>query len=401
MRSWLERVVDVVMAFMLMDVAFTSSYLVYSNGAVFYTPVAVLALALALAMMFKAFLDVPNAITTILGIFTIAVYIAYVALVLGVWNRVFSGTDEILFAYYANYLLVHGINPYTTNMDAVAQQYHLPFLTVLLPGGYANEYSYPALSFLVFTPFYLLGLRNLIAVQVLFLGIALFIAWYDTPRKWGNLAFIAFLIAPVFFTYVVGGVIDVLWIPFLLMSMREMQKGRYKWSGFWLGTADNIKQTPWISIAYLTLFFVKNRKRLGWAPLKDLLTWWFIGFLVWNISFMAYPPSIHTPFDWLRGVLYPVIAPTVSQGFALAYYNITIGTLLRSLMTLLTIAWVLFTLFIYWWYADKPQALWLAYIMPAIVYFATWRSLANYFMTFIPIAYYAVLMYAKQSGEIK
>jgi hypothetical protein len=39
--------------------------------------------------------------------------------------------------------------------------------------------------------------------------------------------------------------------------------------------------------------------------------------------------------------------------------------------------------------------------MPAIVYFVTWRSLANYFMTFIPIAYYAVLMYAKQTGEIK
>ena len=116
---------------------------------------------------------------------------------------------------------------------------------------------------------------------------------------------------------------------------------------------------------------------------------------------MAYPPSIDTPFEWLRGVLYPVIAPTVSQGFALAYYNITIGTLLHSLMTLLTIAWVLFTLFIYWWYADKPQALWLAYVMPAIVYFVTWRSLANYFMTFIPIAYYAVLMYAKQTGEIK
>ena len=401
MRTWLERVVDVVMAFLLMDVAFTSSYLVYSNGAVFYVPVTILALALALVMMVKAFTDIPGTVTTILGIFTIAVYVAYVALVFGMWNRVFSGTDEIMFAYYANYLLTHGINPYTVNMNGIINQLHTPFLTTLLPGGYGNEYSYPALSFLVFTPFYLLGLRNFIAVQVLFLGIALLIAWYDTPRKWGNLAFIAFLIAPVFFTYVVGGVMDVLWVPFLLMSMREMQKGRYKWSGFWLGTADNIKQTPWISIAYLTLFFVKNRKHLGWAPLRDLLTWWFIGFLVWNIPFMAYPPSIHTPFEWLRGVLYPVIAPTVSQGFALAYYNITIGTLLHSLMTLLTIAWALFTLAVYWWYADKPQALWLAYVMPAIVYFVTWRSLANYFMTFIPIAYYAVLMYAKQTGEVK
>ena len=146
MRSWLERVIDVVMAFMLMDVAFTSSYLVYSNGAVFYVPVAILALALALVMMVKAFTDIPGTVTMILGGFTIAVYVVYVALVFGMWNRAFSGTDEILFAYYANYLLAHGINPYTVNMDAVVQQYHLPFLTVLLPGGYANEYSYPALS---------------------------------------------------------------------------------------------------------------------------------------------------------------------------------------------------------------------------------------------------------------
>ncbi len=69
-------------------------------------------------------------------------YVVYVALVFGMWNRVFTGTDEITFAYYANYLLVHGINPYTTNMDAVINQLHTPFLTVLLPG---THYSSPVL----------------------------------------------------------------------------------------------------------------------------------------------------------------------------------------------------------------------------------------------------------------
>ncbi len=63
MRTWLERVVDVVVAFLLMDVAFTSSYLVYSNGAVFYVPVAILSLALALVMMVKAFTDIPGTVT--------------------------------------------------------------------------------------------------------------------------------------------------------------------------------------------------------------------------------------------------------------------------------------------------------------------------------------------------
>ncbi len=72
MRTWLERVVDVVVAFLLMDVAFTSSYLVYSNGAVFYVPVAMLSLALALVMMVKAFTDIPGTVTTILGGFIIA-----------------------------------------------------------------------------------------------------------------------------------------------------------------------------------------------------------------------------------------------------------------------------------------------------------------------------------------
>ncbi len=70
--------------------------------------------------------DIPGTVTMILGGFTIAVYVVYVALVFGMWNRVFTGTDEITFAYYANYLLVHGINPYTTNMDAIINQHPQP-----------------------------------------------------------------------------------------------------------------------------------------------------------------------------------------------------------------------------------------------------------------------------------
>ena len=401
MRTWLERVVDVVTASILMALAVSTSYAVYVNGFVFYVPVATLSLALGLIMMLRAFLDIPTAVTTVFGAFVFAAYVLYVVMVMITWNMVYSGTDEILVAYYANYLLVHGINPYTVSMDAVLRQFHTPFYTTLVTGSYADKYSYPALSFLVFTPFYLAGLRNFIAVLILFFGIAMFIAWHDTPKQWRNLALIVFLVPPLLFSFTVTSVMDILWVPFMLMSMRSLRKGEYKWSGFWLGAANNFIQDSWLVIAYLTLFFVKNRKRLGWASLRDLLTWWFIGFVVWNIPFMVYPLNIHTPFEWLSGVFYPVTSATMSMGYALALYNETIATLSHTVMTLLTIAWALFTLAVYWWYADKPQALWLAYVMPSIVFFVTWRSLANYFVTFIPVAYYAVLMYAKQSGEIK
>ncbi len=79
----------------------------------------------------------------------------------------------------------------------------------------------------------------------------------------------------------------------------------------------------------------------------------------------------------------------------------TTSTLPHGLITALTVAWAAATLVMYWPISDRLDAVWLAYVMPVLVYFVTWRSLANYFMAFVPVAYYGVLMMAKMRGEVK
>ena len=400
-RSWVERAIDVIAAFLLMAVAFSGSYAVYVNGSIFMAPAAALTLALALSLMVRAFVDdVPRWLIDGLGAAALALYLVYAAVVFSIWNRPFAGTDEILFAYYADYLLAHGVNPYLASMAPIIERYH-SLATALLTGGFGDRYSYPALSFLIFMPFYLAGVRNFAAVQLLFLGLAMLILYRDTPPRWRALAVMALLIAPAQFQYAAGGVMDVIWMPLLLLSMRFMERGRHGAAGLLLGLADSVKQTPWIVLPYLAIYYFRNRGRLGRRPAVEFFAWWFTGFAAVNAPFALWPPSPSTFSAWLTGVLYPAAAPTASQGFALALLNMTASALPHGLITALTIAWAAATLAMYWSNSDRPDAVWLAYVMPALVYFATWRSLANYFMSFVPVAYYAVLMMAKMRGEAK
>jgi uncharacterized membrane protein len=398
-RSWVERAVDVIAAFLLMAVAFSGAYAVYVNGDMYMAPAASLMLALALALMVRAFVDdVPRWLIDGLGAAALALYLVYAAAVFSVWNRPFAGTDEILFAYYADYLLTHGINPYTASMAPIIERYH-SLATPLLTGGFGDRYSYPALSFLIFMPFYLAGLKNFAAVQLLFLGLTMLILYRDTPPRWRALAVLAILLAPVQFQYAAGGVMDIVWMPLLILSMRSMERGRHSVAGLFLGLADSVKQTPWIAILYLAIYYIRNRGRLGWRPAAEFFVWWFAAFAAVNAPFALWPPSSFSA--WLSGVMYPAAAPAVSQGFALALLNMTTSTLPHGLITALTVAWAAATLAMYWSISDRPDAVWLAYVMPALVYFVTWRSLANYFIAFVPAAYYGVLMMAKMRGEVK
>ena len=400
-RSWVERAIDVIAAFLLMTVAFSSSYAVYVNGSIFMAPAAALTLALALSLMVRAFVDdVPRWLIDGLGAAALALYLIYAAIVFSIWNRPFAGTDEILFAYYADYLLTHGVNPYLASMAPIIERYH-SMATALLTGGFGDKYPYPALSFLVFMPFYLAGVRNFASVQLLFLGLAMLILYRDTPTRWRALAVMAFLLSPAQFQHAAGGVMDVIWMPLLLLSMRFMERGRHGAAGLFLGLADSVKQTPWIVLLYLAIYYIRNRVRLGWRPAAEFFAWWLIGFAAVNAPFALWPPSLSTFSAWMAGILYPATAPMVSQGLALALLNMTTSTLPHALLTALTVAWIAATLAMYWANSDKPDVVWLAYVMPALVYFVTWRSLANYFVSFVPTAYYAVLMMAKARGEVK
>src|ERR1035437_5516833 len=76
------------------------------------------------------------------------------------------GTDEIAFDQYAAQLVLHGMNPYLHSMAPSLAIFHVPdiFRTYLLNGGQVHTLSYPAGSFLLYTPSLLLGMHMQAAV---------------------------------------------------------------------------------------------------------------------------------------------------------------------------------------------------------------------------------------------
>jgi uncharacterized membrane protein len=166
-------------------------------------------------------------------------------------------------------------------------------------------------------------------------------------------------------------------------------------SGLFLGLADGVKQTPWMIIAFLWLWLAREKRM---DALRYFTIAWFLAFIVPNLPFMVYP-SIHTAFPaWLKGTLLPALVPDFSQGAGLALLNLGIWSVTHSVMTLMTIAWVLALLIAYLFVGRDGR--WSAWVIPTMIYLVTYRSLANYFVYFIPIAFYIVMLLEKAKGEL-
>ncbi len=399
-EDWVSRALDVVLAFVFLMIAFNAEYSVFANGQVFAIPLAWVLIIISYILIVRAFIR-DHITTAVYNAFLLVAFIAfaaYVIIVAIIWNVTSFGTDEIMLAWYTSKLVLHGLNPYVVGVRGVENVMQMPFLTQVLNGNWALHYPYPSLSFLVFTPFVALGLRAIEYVMFIFFFVSLLILYLDTDPNYRQLPLIMFFVSNIFVDYVAGGVMDTLYLPFVLLSMRYYQRGRYTLSGVFLGIADNMKQVPWLIILFLWLYLIRNKQ---YRELRDLTVGWFLAFVIPNIPFMIYPtPSLAFP-AWLRGILYPATAPLVSQGFGLAIGNMFSLTLSHGFLTVLTLAFTVYLVIAFFIIAKYPESKWLAWVATLFIWYVTYRSLVNYFIYFIPIAYYAILMMLKDKGATK
>ncbi len=304
----------------------------------------------------------------------------------------YFGTDGLLFSQFAVDSLLEGKNPYSLSMaDAFTRYAADPaFGTYRIDGNLVTELSYPALSVLAFLPQRLLGIPNIDLTSLVVLGIVFvwLVAKAPAHLKWFPLAMLWAQWDLVSFS--AGGVFDVLWVLPLLGSMALFARGRLVIAGVLFGLACSVKQTPWFVAPFLVLWLglESANLRTALARLGRSAGAAALAFIVVNLPFMISDMS-----GWMRGVLVPVAggAPLVEIGTGPIMANIAgvthlpkvfFSLLMASACGLVALAYAL-------WFSRLK---WLAFTAPMIVLWFNYRSLQNYYIFLLPVAFFGLLL---------
>ena len=305
------------------------------------------------------------------------------------------GTDAVAFGQYAAELLRHGMNPYTHSMLPALEKFLVPpvYHTYLLAGGEVTSFSYPSLSFLAYVPAIFLGVHQQAAVftDLATWAVAFLLLWKLLPTGLGWVAalMLGFL---TYVNFVVGGVTDALFMPFLFLALWRWDRyhdpeetSAARWlSPLAIGLACAVKQTPWFIVPFLLVGLAQEGRARGhraWLKLPArYLAVAAIPFAALNLPFVVLDPAA-----WARGVTVPLLSPTVpgGQGFVILSLFMQLGGNLRDYKLAgalaLTSAVVAFALY----YPNLKRAL---VPLVALVFFWPMRSFAGYLIDLAPAA---------------
>jgi uncharacterized membrane protein len=247
----------------------------------------------------------------------------------------FYGTDSVAFGQYAAELLLRGDNPYPASMAPALDRFQVPviFNTYLLDGTRVDAVSYPAASFLLYVPALLLGLRAqaAIVVDVAFWIGSAFLLWRLLPT---GLRWVAALLlgATTYTDYLLGGVTDSLYLPFVLLAVWRWdrygdadERSAARWIGpLALGAAMAVKQTPWLLLPFLVLgvaFEARSRNERALRTGGRYLATALGVFTAVNAPFIVWDPGA-----WLgRGILTPLTEPMIPAGQGLVNLSLASG----------------------------------------------------------------------------
>jgi hypothetical protein len=316
------------------------------------------------------------------------------------------GTDEIAFDQYAAQLLIHGMNPYVHSMGPSFSMFHVSpnGYTFRLDGQPVTSLSYPALSFLLYSPALLLGWSTQMAVvlNVFAWALGMLLAFALLPREFRPIALVLGSLS-IYVGYAVGGVTDALFVPLLIGAV-------YKWDQFpvlrgwraWrspvlLGLAMAIKQTPWLLLPFLAVgIWLEVRKSdtsvNSWRVSLRFAAIALGAFLLPNLPFIAL-----SPHAWLSGVLTPIASHSVPAGQGLVGLSLFLGLGGGSLSAYTAALAVAFVGLLVVFVATYPKLKFAVIVFPAVVLFFSARSFGSYLVTLMPIVVVGALTQNRQS----
>ncbi len=315
--------------------------------------------------------------------------------VISIHTRIYYPTDSSALDHVAARVLTLGHNPYTASLTAAARFLKNPelFWTYTVTGGHVSGVSYPAGSFLVYAPAFLLGFRHQVVDWMdlyAWLATALLL-FFLVPRSLRWLAALITLTG-IFTGIFGGGGTDATFLPFALLALWRWDRyGKGKGAGVagWLGPialglACAIKQTPWFLLPFLVIGIFIETRRDGRAPIPVVVRYVVVTvfvFLAVNLPFIVMGASA-----WWHGTILPFNEPLVADGqglVSLALHGLTGGVDLRLLMYASLVAYLAtLVAFVAWFGALKR--LWML-LVPVSFFFAP-RSFTGYLLDMFPLA---------------
>jgi uncharacterized membrane protein len=295
------------------------------------------------------------------------------------------GTDDMEYISTAINYLIHGLNPYL--------QSYYPYNvgpTYLLNGNIASNYIYPPLSFLLYTPLYLIldwlkiKLYYINILNIIFEDLLAIIVYLQGRKREDPIATL-----PVIFIFITSGLLapsfagvnSSIWAVFVALSY--VYKG--KKSGIFLGLADSFNQIPWLITPFLLIYKKKDLLQV----LKGFLT---------SILFVNIPFLLWNPYAFLHIItLDEKTIPVAFTGFTI--FNFT--TLFSVEPWFFTYAMALsgaFLLYIYYRFFDRlKETLW---VFPLIIMWFSWRTLTSYFIMWPQLMFLSIFNINQYNMEI-
>jgi uncharacterized membrane protein len=287
------------------------------------------------------------------------------------WN----GIDEIAFNYYSSYLLLHGMNPYTTSMQPIMKEYNIT-PSLLLNGSAEYKYDYPALSFLPVAFLPAIGSYNPLDFIAIMILLTVAISFYLYRKSgYNNLVLIPIVIW-VFATYLGVAAIDQYLAVPLLLVLAYAERKNIVLSSILLGMSASIIQLSWFAIPF---FFLLTLNEQGKKPLLKSIAIVLVAFLLINSYFIVLSPKsflgdIFSVFGTSKLVPGgPNIMSLLIRSYPVPFWY----TAIISAITLLA----LLALFYFYTKTLRP----LLAIAPAFIFFLSWRNLLVYGLSFIPL----------------
>jgi len=284
------------------------------------------------------------------------------------------GADGVLFNHYSADLLLHGINPYGRSMAPAYGVFDVPqnIVTPTMDGSGLYRLSYPALSFLVYVPFLLAGLKNVIWVSVAAHVASIVLLSILAPPGFKRVAPFALFLDGSYFDYTVGGITDILTLPPLMLVAYYWERAPVG-AAFWLGIACDFKQNAWFAVPFALLAWLRRARTTGdgTTSLRALAAL-AAAFVVPNLPF-----AIANFRTWVEGSVAPLVDRPIPFGSglvqAISYVPVPI-----QLFSALSLAVLIACIALYAWRPARNP--YLPFIAPGLSLLFGARSLQNYFM---------------------
>lgn len=316
----------------------------------------------------------------------------------------YLGTDVALFTTYAADLTLKGQNPYAASMlpsmaalDIPTDQLQLPgfktaYITPKTDGTVVTRLSYPAGAVLIFLPQMLLGIGRPDMLATLVVPVLALVAFLIriTPPRLAALPLLVTLAPRNMVISSLGGINDGFWVLPLVVTIVLWARDRRGAAGITYGLACAMKQQPWFCAPFLAYWLYADR-----GCLRAALPAWtrFFGPAAVVFGVINLPFALADPVAWLNGVFTPLQdagAPLITQGFGLALLTTAdVAALPKWYYLVVMVAWALVLLALYAIYF--PRSRWMAWIVPALILMANYRSLPTYAVYVAPPAFAAFL----------